>query len=173
MLDNDDSNNQYRLTIFSLFGLPYFIVSNRFDLSAFEIIIIYAYRWQVELIFRFLKHTMKGLHLFNHSKNGVQICFYVLLITSLLQLRIKQICIEKTEKSQIQNPNPSDSESPEDTQSLANVPVTYNSYSFMGTVGEKLKKYWKIGCHWLIKLRNLITQPFNFDTIQKLGTGHG
>lgn len=176
-LDNDDSGNQYRLVTFSIFNTVYFLLTNRFDLTTFQIMLIYAYRWQVELIFRFIKRTLNGIHLFNYSQNGVQICFYVLLITSMLQLRLKQICVQLNETNE--KPN-SHSSSPQkttdsistDSQGNANIPKDVTTaYSFFTRIGENLKKYWKISCHWLITLKNLLAQPFDTLTIRHLGYG--
>ncbi|MCP4357120.1 MAG: hypothetical protein GY796_03765 [Chloroflexi bacterium] len=42
--------------------------------------------------------------------------------------------------------------------------------TFLATVGSKLHRYWKIGIHWLITLRNLLAQPFDQRVIHLLGT---
>ncbi|MBK8751562.1 MAG: transposase [Candidatus Competibacteraceae bacterium] len=42
----------YRLVCFYVFGEWYRMTTNRLDLKTSEIIILYAYRWQVELFFR-------------------------------------------------------------------------------------------------------------------------
>jgi len=173
-LDNDNSENQYRLVTFTIFNTVYFLLTNRFDLTTFQIMLIYAYRWQVELIFRFLKRTLNGIHLFNYSQNGVQICFYALLITSMLQLRLKQICVQLNEENK-----KSDTQSPKtinpisiDSDGKSNIPKDVTTpYSFITRIGENLKKYWKISCHWLITLKNLLAQPFDTVTIRRLGYG--
>lgn len=87
---NDPCDNKYRLVCFKVAGEYFSLLSNRFDLTTFQIIIIYAYRWQIELTFRFLKRTINGIHLIKHSKDGVSIQFYAMLIVSLLQLKLKQ-----------------------------------------------------------------------------------
>lgn len=55
-----------------------------------QIIILYAYRWQIELFFKYLKRTLNGLHLLNHALNGVEIQFYVLMTLVLLLLKFRQ-----------------------------------------------------------------------------------
>jgi IS4 transposase len=65
------------------------LLTNRLDISTLQVIILYAYRWQIELFFKYVKRTLKGLHLFNHGANGVQTQFYLLLTLSLLLMRIK------------------------------------------------------------------------------------
>jgi hypothetical protein len=92
-LTNDDSGHLYRLLRFQVGDTRFLLLTNRRDLTTFQVILLYAYRWQVELIFRFFKCTLQGLHLLNYSANGVQIQFYVLLITALLQLHFKQRCL--------------------------------------------------------------------------------
>ena len=48
----------YRLVTFRVGKERYLTLTNRLDLTTFQIILLYAYRWQVELIFRFLKRTL-------------------------------------------------------------------------------------------------------------------
>lgn len=63
----DPSGIEYRLITFWAAGTYFVFVTNRFDLTTFEVIMLYSFRWQVELLFKFLKRTLRGLHLFNHS----------------------------------------------------------------------------------------------------------
>jgi hypothetical protein len=176
-LDNDDSENQYRLVTFTIFNTVYYLLTNRFDLTTFQIMLIYAYRWQIELIFRFLKRTLNGIHLFNYSQNGVQICFYALLITSMLQLRLKQVCVQLNDANEKTKPHSSSPRKTSDSISTdsdgkAIIPKDVTTpYSFITRIGENLKKYWKISCHWLITLKNLLAQPFDATTIRRLGYG--
>ena len=69
----------YRLVAFSVGNERYMILTDRCDLTTFQVILLYAYRWQVELVFRFLKRTMNGRHFFSTSPNGVTIQFYLLI----------------------------------------------------------------------------------------------
>lgn len=92
-LTHDDSGQLYRLLRFQVGDTRFLLLTHRRDLTTFQVILLYAYRWQVELIFRFFKCTLQGLHLLNYSANGVQIQFYVLLMTALLQLHFKQRCL--------------------------------------------------------------------------------
>ena len=87
---NDEKRNRLRLITFTIAGSYFRIVTNRFQLSTLNIIILYAYRWQIELFFKFMKRTMKGIHLLNQSQNGVDIQFYLLLTTAILMLKFKQ-----------------------------------------------------------------------------------
>jgi hypothetical protein len=51
----------------------YKLITDRFDLSTFQDILIYAYRWQIELAFRFFKHMMNGLKVITQSHWGARI----------------------------------------------------------------------------------------------------
>ena len=93
-LTNAKGHPIYRLVSFYVGQERYLILTNRLHLTTFQVILLYAYRWQVELVFRFLKRSLNGLHLLSQSEEGVTIHFYALLITALLELRLKQQCID-------------------------------------------------------------------------------
>ena len=111
----------------------------------------------MELIFRFLKRSLNGLHLLSQSKEGVTIHFYALLITALLELRLKQKCVAIYEAKQTAGTAP---ESADDTPAIAGLMIApellagARGSTFLATVGEKLKRYWKISRDWLTALRN-------------------
>lgn len=46
-------------------------VTDRFDLTAADIVALYRKRWQIELFFRFLKHQLKRLHPLGYSRAAV------------------------------------------------------------------------------------------------------
>jgi hypothetical protein len=60
------------------------LVTDRMDLSAEVIALLYRYRWHVELFFSWFKITLGHKHLFAESPNGVLLQVYVALIASLL-----------------------------------------------------------------------------------------
>lgn len=160
----------YRLVTFWVGKERYLILTNRLDLTTFQVILLYAYRWQVELIFRFLKRTLDGLHLMSTSEQGVTIQFYALLITALLQLRLKQECVEAYERVYSSQEAKTTTEAPiaglmVDEEQLA----AARGSTFLATVGKKLHRYWKISIHWLLTLRNLLAQPFDRRAIYLLG----
>jgi hypothetical protein len=95
LFSNDKFKQEYRLVKFSVLQSDFIICTNRFDLTSLQIIMLYAYRWQIELLFKFLKRTLNGIHLFNNSENGVNIQFYIFMIVIILELRLKQICQQK------------------------------------------------------------------------------
>jgi hypothetical protein len=162
-------NPIYRLVTFWVGIEQYLILTDRLDLTTFQVILLYAYRWQVELIFRFLKRTMNGLHLISTSKAGVTIQFYALLLAALLELRLKQACVATYEASQQRPQEPAT-----ETQTIPGLMVppdtlaSARGQTFLATVGEKLHRYWKISVHWLVHLRNLLAQPFDQRAIRLL-----
>jgi hypothetical protein len=164
-LNNAAGQPIYRLVCFWIGQEQFLIMTNRLDLTTFQIILIYAYRWQVELMFRFLKRTLKALHLLSTSQDGVTIQFYVLLVAALLQLHLKQSCVEACHQTT------PDTEFPaaHDTLIAERSVTVAAGQLFLATVGDHLHLYWKIGVHWLQTLRNLLAQPFDLNAIYLLG----
>ena len=171
-LSNAKDKPIYRLVSFFVAQEQYLILTNRFDLTTFQIILLYAYRWQVELVFRFLKRSLNGLHLLSHSEEGVTIHFYALLITALLELRLKQECVAICEANQTADDS---SESTDDTPIIAGLMIDpelltgARGSTFLATVGKKLKRYWKISRDWITALRNFLHQPFDRRVVLALG----
>jgi hypothetical protein len=60
------------------------LLTNRVDLPAETIVLIYRYRWQVELFFRWLKCLVNLRHFFSESQNGATLQIYVAVIATLL-----------------------------------------------------------------------------------------
>ncbi len=60
------------------------LVTDRLELPAELIALLYKYRWQVELFFKWLKCVLGCRHLVAESENGVKIQIYAALIASLL-----------------------------------------------------------------------------------------
>jgi hypothetical protein len=90
--NNDESALQYRLICFRIGTKEFRICTNRLEINTLQIIMLYAFRWQIELMFKFIKRTMNGIHFYNNTKNGVQIQIYIIMTLVLLQLRLKQVC---------------------------------------------------------------------------------
>ena len=171
-LTNAKATPVYRLVSFYVGQERYLILTSRLDLTTFQIILLYAYRWQVELIFRFLKRSLNGLHLLSHSQEGVTIHFYALLISALLQLRLKQQCVAVCQASwpavPLSLPAP-------DEPVIAGLMIDpaqlagTRGHTFLATVGQKLHRYWKLSKHWLVALRNFLARPFDDQVVQALG----
>ena len=60
------------------------LVTDRLDLPAELVVLLYKYRWHVELFFKWLKCVMGCRHLLAESENGVNIQIYIALIAGLL-----------------------------------------------------------------------------------------
>jgi len=72
-------------------NVQYWFLTNRFDLTLEEIIMIYKKRWDIEVFFRFLKQELNFSHLISVNKNGIKIILYMTLIVSMLILIYKRI----------------------------------------------------------------------------------
>jgi len=60
------------------------IATNRMDLPADVIALVYQRRWQVELFFRFFKQVLGCRHLLSHCENGIRLQVYAAIIACLL-----------------------------------------------------------------------------------------
>jgi hypothetical protein len=103
--DADKHQQQYRRISFRTHQTLFILITNRLDLTTYQIIRLYAFRWQIELFFRFFKRTLNGIHLINHGQNGVSIQFYLILIVNLLLMRFKKLQMQQclNEKKKIGN----------------------------------------------------------------------
>jgi len=61
-------------------GEKLFFLSNMFDLSVEEIVLIYRKRWDIECFFKFIKQEFGFKHLLSRSKNGIEVMLYMTLI---------------------------------------------------------------------------------------------
>jgi IS4 transposase len=60
------------------------LATNRLDVPAEVVALLYRFRWLIELFFRWLKCVLSCRHLVSESENGVQIQMYCALIACLL-----------------------------------------------------------------------------------------
>jgi len=74
----------YRLVQVRVQGLALELMTNRLDFSAELIALVYRYRWQVELYFKWLKCILGCEHWLAESPSGVAIQVYAALIASVL-----------------------------------------------------------------------------------------
>lgn len=157
---NDKNQIMYRIIKFIIDGEKYTLATNRFDLSSYEIIMLYAYRWQVELCFRFLKRTFNGIHLFSHSPQGVQVQFYLFMIGYILLIYFKQLSEKSCASEKEEEECPHVAENKED---LSTPDVSGKTYAcgLVSMLGEKLKKFWKISLSWLTSIKNFLAEPFS------------
>ncbi len=73
-----------RLVGYTVDGKQYWIATDRFDLSAEQIALIYKLRWDIESFFAWWKRHLKVYHLFARSENGMMVQILSGLITYLL-----------------------------------------------------------------------------------------
>lgn len=170
MYKNDPFKNKIRLVCFEIGEEIYYIVTNRFDLTTEQIIILYAYRWQIELFFRYMKRTINGLHLIINNKNGVTIQFYVIMIASLLMLNFKQDCINK--KNDLEKDSSMSRKFEDKTSNISNrIGNVKRAPELLKKLGQNYKKYWKIGILWLNTMRTNLHKVFDSRAIFLLGGG--
>jgi len=60
------------------------IATDRFDLDAETIAIIYKRRWTIEIFFRFFKHVLGCRHLLSYCENGIELQVYAAIIACML-----------------------------------------------------------------------------------------
>jgi hypothetical protein len=65
-------------------GETILIVTDRLDLPADVVALLYRYRWQIEIFFRFFKHVLGCRHLLSTDKNGIELETYAAIIACLL-----------------------------------------------------------------------------------------
>jgi hypothetical protein len=65
-------------------GETLLVVTDRMDLPADVVALIYKRRWQIEVFFRFFKHILGCRHLVSHHPNGIELQLYAAIIACLL-----------------------------------------------------------------------------------------
>ena len=157
---NDSSNIHYRLVTFMFEGEFYRIATNRIDLTTGEIIMLYAYRWQIELFFRSIKRTFHALHLWSHDEKGIEVQFYIYLIAYLLLLHFKQSLVQEQIQEDVNNKV--DNEEPNSTFK-ENYSTRTPTRGLVTLLGGKLRLFWKMSIHWIKCIQNLLFEPLTPD----------
>ncbi len=153
---SDKQQSVGRLIQFKVAGSYFPIVTNRTDVPTLKIIILYAYRWQIELFFKYLKRTLNGLHLLNHSQNGVEIQFYLMMTLAILLLKFKQDCQNSEEKKQTAE------ETGEKNQASPS--------EWIRKIGEVFYESWKISKNWLLIVKNSIAEVIDKELLTMLNS---
>lgn len=60
------------------------IATDRLDLEAQTVGLIYQYRWTIEIYFRFFKHVLGCRHLLSQNENGIELQMYAAIIACML-----------------------------------------------------------------------------------------
>lgn len=150
---NDKNQNRVRWIQFKVAGSSFRLITNRLELSTLQIIILYAYRWQIELFFKYLKRTLNGLHLFNHSENGVGIQFYLLMTLGLLLLKFKQ---EKEPRQKKKRKKAEKNEA--------------NPSEWIKEISEIFYESWKISKRWLLIIKNSLSKLVDNELLTMLSS---
>jgi len=167
--DNDPNQIVYRLVMFKVLDSEFRICTNRLDLTTLEIIMLYAYRWQIELLFKFIKRVLNGIHLFNHSQNGANIQFCLLMTISVLYLNLRQFCKinHSCAKANVKKLESLDFGQPSKIED-------FNTYSghlpdiWINSINKAFEALWKISSYWIENIKELVTKPFDYQTISIL-----
>lgn len=69
--------------------LTFVFLTNNMDLPALEIALLYKYRWQVELFFKWIKQHLRITVFWGTSENAVKIQVYIAVITYTLVAMVK------------------------------------------------------------------------------------
>jgi len=157
IFSGDEKQNRIRLITFEVAGSYFRVVSNRFDLMTLNIVVLYAYRWQIELFFKFMKRTMKGIELFNHSQNGVEIQFYGLMSVAILMLKLKQDCQEL--EKEVETEEVEEEKRKENRASPS---------KWIKNIAQVFYKSWKISKNWLVVVKNSLAQVADYQLLKLL-----
>jgi hypothetical protein len=156
----------FRLVEFKVGSTTYKLITNRTDLTTFQVMLLYAYRWQVELAFRFFKHTLNGQQVISIYPWGIENYFAGMFLTAVLHLFFKHDCLIYEG-----NPPPTDqdlvqevmvsmvSAGPDSSRPTAQVTVA----RFMDAINRSLRVFWKVPKAWLVTLAELIHREFTYD----------
>ena len=142
-LKRDEVQTVLRLVEFCCGTHRFLVVTNRFDLTTAQLIRLYAWRWQVELLFRAWKHTLGALHLVNLSEPGIAVQFQVLLLASLLWARLPQESAQRAAASG-------------DVERRAARPRTLT-----GRLSQVFRVGWRLCQKALRVVRNCLAQPLS------------
>lgn len=78
------TKTELRLVGYIVEGITYWVATDRFDLTAEEIALIYQLRWEVEKFFKWWKRHLHVYHLIARSEYGLMVQILTGLITYLL-----------------------------------------------------------------------------------------
>lgn len=68
-----------------------YFLTNIEDMPADEIAFIYKQRWEIEVLFKFLKQELNLSHLVSRTENGIRVMVYMTLILAILIIAYKKL----------------------------------------------------------------------------------
>lgn len=170
--EHDDAQGLvFRLIEFTVGPTSYKRLTNRSDLTTFQVMLLYAYRWQIELIFRFFKHTMDGQNVISLYPWGIENYFAGMFLTAILHLYFKQDCLQDGgyrapgDQELVQDAL-SDDETVSTSSDAARPTHQPLIAHFMDTANQKLALFWKLPKHWLATLADYLHRPFTSQVVQ-------
>jgi len=108
----------------------------------------------------------------SHSSKGIQIQFYLYMIAYLLLLAFKQEVEIMSEGNEKDAP---ESEENNKNQTLPNSSCCFDSNAkrpyargLVSLLGEKLKRFYKIGLHWLLAVKNYLLERFDINVAKSI-----
>jgi hypothetical protein len=143
-LRSDAQRTVLRLVCFKCGKHRFCLLTNRFELRTEQIVLLYAWRWQVELVFRAWKHTLSGLHLINLSEEGIATQFQILVLAAMLWALMQQ----QTDKQLAQSGRE------EETTRTSRKSVTARLSQVFQTSWRMLRKSLRV-------LANCLAQPYS------------
>ena len=153
----------FRLVRFRVLKTHFIICTNRLDLTTLQIILLYAYRWQIELFFKYLKRAVNAIHLFSQTQNGAKVYLHLMLCFVLLQLSLKQNCHKI-----VNNHN-------KEATGLVCLDISkpreyHIAADWVYEKGLVFKTLFKMSRNWLTYLKNSIAQLFDYQVIHNFAT---
>lgn len=153
----------FRLVECTVGTTTYRLITNRTDLTTFQVIILYAYRWQIELIFRFFKHTLQGVEVITQSKRGIENYFAAMFLTAILHLYLKIDCLEQagylppTQQALLIEQSIDQVQiSADPARSTTHLAIA----ALMARINDQLALFWKVPKHWLTTVSDYLHRVF-------------
>ena len=130
---------ELRLVEFKIGATSYRLITNDLSLTTFEVIMLYGYRWQIEIMFRYLKHVLGGKPLITESQRGLQSYFSMMFVTAILYmiLNFENLIEEEALASEREV-------SVLNAAELEIVATHAQSVGSVGQEGKKKSRYWPI-----------------------------
>ncbi|HEY0221221.1 MAG TPA: IS4 family transposase [Lactovum miscens] len=91
--DNKWTNENYRIITATTKEKqePIVFLTNNFELTTEEITTLYKQRWDIELLFKFLKQHLNLTHIVSRNENAIKVVVYMTMITAVLLLAYKKL----------------------------------------------------------------------------------